>query len=242
MRVVWQPGVMGFDAEPIRISYRGVTSRPTEVDVILAPGESWTFGRSDSRDVVLNEADLGVSGRAGTIGAVGGIWVVTNDSTKRACYLERRGRPRATVAPGAQDVLAGDTTIVIAGDAYTYRIHTSTAAVRHSPGVRTATPPTFVPALHLKEQKAVAAMAWGYLQTGSRHDPNPMTYADAARLIGVSDGSIRKPVERLRARLGAVGIPDVDSDDSRRAIVEFCLTQQLVPQDMLDETATLRRS
>ena len=230
------------DESQVLIAYAGRTSRPSEVEVVLSPGDQWTFGRSSLCDLQLNDADFGVSRDQGKI-HFDGQWMLTTTSSKRACYLERSGRARQTVPPGEPIMLTGTVAVVVVGDVFTYRIGVSAGEVAVREPVREpgSEKSTFVPNLSEIEKWAIAAMAWGYLQDGGRHDPNPLTYAEAASLLDLPHGTVRKRVENFRVRLEDVGIPGVTAPDARRAVVEFCLTHKLIEPEIIDEVRAKRR-
>ena len=230
------------EAQVLRITYAGATSRPSELEVVLSPGDQWTFGRSSRCDLQLNDADFGVSRGQGKI-HFDGQWMLTTTSTKRACYVERSGRARQAVPPGESIMLAGTVAVIVMGDVFTYRIGVSVGEVAEREAVREpeSETSTFVPSLSESEKWAIAAMAWGYLQDGARHDPNPLTYAEAASLLDLSGKTVRNRVEHFRGRLDAVGIPGVTAPDARRAVVEFCLTHKLIEPEIIDEVRAKRR-
>jgi hypothetical protein len=223
------------------VRYAGATSQPAELEVELNPKAVWSFGRSRG-DLQLNPDDHGVSRDAGTIRFQGGLWVLKNESRKRAFAVECEGFPRRTVGPGGREVIQRSASLVVSGDVYTYeiRIDVSGSVEESERAHTTTTPTTFVPSLSLKEQRAVAAMGWGYLQRGRNRNPQPLTYREAGALLGVSEDSVRKRVERLRDRLVSCGVAGlIDQRDARRELVEFCLTHDLIDGQIVEHVRRL---
>jgi hypothetical protein len=202
---------------PARQRRSDVTHRPNAT-VSLDDGRNFSldmnapflFGRIDVEDVVgLDPHDTGLSRVAGRILYRGG-WLVMNDSASRPLLVEY---PRVvrhhTIAPGSTARLDGPAVIIVPGGILTHALRVTVPVERPAgPAIRRALAmhkPTDADPLHHADHLALVAIGEGYLRRWPRHDPNPRSYEDAARALGVSSTALRRRIERLREHLAHRG-------------------------------------
>jgi hypothetical protein len=177
--------------------------------------QPFVFGRSGcERTVGLDPGDMGISAEAGSIEFAMGLWWVLNRSQKRPLFLEPD--------PGSQPlrISAGDrvaitkpqTVVLVPGAVYTHRIdvrigdeYASSLRVATSPASGTITFGDIE--FSERDRDALSALFSGYLRPFPHWSPRPVSYEEAAALLGEpwTKVTVRKQVERLKERLARAG-------------------------------------
>jgi hypothetical protein len=176
----------------------------------------FVFGRCEKDRVVgLDPNDMGISAEAGSIEFEVGLWWVLNRSRKRPLFVEPSpGSPPQRVATGERVLLTKEQTVVLVpGAVFTHRIdvHIPAECVS-SLKVATATASGTITfgevALSERDLDALSALFSGYLRPFPFHDARPITYQEAAELLGAgwTRVTVRKQVERLKDRFARSGV------------------------------------
>jgi hypothetical protein len=191
---------------------------------ILVGGQSFTacasqpfvFGRADDGPVVgLDADDMGISAEAGSVEYELGLWWVLNRSRKRPVLIEPSpGSPTQTVGTGERVPLTKTHTVVLVpGVVYTHRIdvHIPAECVANLKVATSTTSGTITfgdVALSERDLDALSALFSGYLRAFPYRDPRPVSYQQAADLLGEgwSKVTVRKQVERLKERFTRSGL------------------------------------
>lgn len=204
-----------------------------EGPIPIRPDEPFTFGRSPSCDLTLDDTDRSISRVAGRIEYVGGFWTLFNTSSSRPLYLIGEVGLRRTIPTGGREVLPnGETRIVVVG----VRTHelvlavgdAAVAAADHIDLTRLDADRTTMPTITANERIALVAVAEGYLLPHPRHDPQPRTYNESADRLGLPVSTVRKRVENVRKKLIDAGVFQIEGADARAATVEFALAVRLI--------------
>jgi hypothetical protein len=190
-----------------------------EEQFVLDTGGRLAFGRLGGEGLVgLDPTDLGISRNAGHFALTETTCTLCNDSTKRSLFVEYPDVVRhLLVAPGRRLELDRTCTVLVPGDVYTHPIRVDIPAgvgppvtTPHDVASTTAEPPAFgeqpsdppSPDDHL----VLVALAEGYLLRWPRHDPHPKSYAEAAERLGVTEGGVRRRMDKMRD--GRIGTKD----------------------------------
>ena len=227
----------------------------TNVSVLIA-GQSYEaspecpvlFGRADDLGVVgLDPRDMGISARAGSIEYSFGVWWVINRSQTRRLFVESSpaSSPNRLECGGRHALTTRQPVVLVPGAIYTHRIDVCVpegfiAALRVDTPVTTGTMTFGELRLSERDREALVAVCCGYLRSFPRHDPHPLSYQDAADLLGApwTKVTVRKQVERIKERLARKGLfldgPHANHD----------LAQHLIDNGLLgiDDLARLDRS
>ena len=214
---------------------------------VLEAGEELTFGRDTRCDVVISDGDLGVSRVAGVIRHSEGVWWLVNLSATRALHvIDDTGYSiplpvtLANSSPTRRPVFAPGYTVLLAGEVWTYNF---TLATDHIPSTLTGPlPAQGQPTktgggvmLTDKRKEALVALVSGYLVPYPRYNPRPLSYAEAAAVAGLDQGStVRRRIEDLRKDLREIGVPGLnDGNDAPRRLAEWVLSTRMVtPADL----------
>lgn len=190
---------------------------------VLVGGEQFTatedrpfvFGRDDDVGVVgLDPNDMGISAEAGSIDSAWGLWWIVNRSRKRRLLIETSpGAPPHPLACGDRfAITTPQLTVLVPGAIYTHRLEvclppSAVEGLRVSSRASTGTMTADQVVLSGRDRTALAALFSGYLRPFPRRDPRPLSYQEAAELLGSpwSKVKVRKQVERLRERLARAG-------------------------------------
>jgi hypothetical protein len=212
---------------------------------VLRTSDTFTVGRWEGCSVTLDTADHGISRIAVTIGFEHGTWWVRNNSQRRELRIvdalgltsllpvARTGAPapKRAVDPAGMRV-------VVTGDIFSHEIRLTPADPElHSTtaGVASAQTETveYVLKLTIARRSALVAMMSGYLQPHPRYHPEPLTYPDAAKMLGLSTATVRKRIEAVRAQLVKHGVPGLEVPDARRPLAEWLLAHRHIgPADL----------
>jgi len=227
----------GREAAAVMVASVRVDGRPYDV----AEGERLVFGREENVGVVgLDPYDMGISGVAGSIECDRGRWTIVNRSQKRPLFIEipsESGRVKLTM--GRTHIVATSQTIVlIPGLVYTHRIdmvvpQASVNWNRPTAGMEEST----VVARGICSEAdldALTAIFSGFLASFPRRHPHPLTYRQAASLLGVSEAAVRKRIENLRLRLSRHGLADIGGDKALYDLADFVMDHGVIGPGDLD--------
>lgn len=207
----------------------------------VGPGETFSFGRADTDDGIhgLDEADMGISRLAGTISPIDRHWMITNRSQSIPLRLDVEGTGETLeLSPGHRHLVNGDgLVIIVTGLARMHRIDLVMDAQRAQ--AETTLQPSIdtqvrheLPTLEEAELDALAALFKGFLEQFPRRDCHPLTYSEAGLLLGLPGSTVRKRIERVRARLREHGIY-IDGSNARWDLARFVLAQGIIgPADL----------
>lgn len=211
-------------------------------DFPLVPGTTITFGRSADCTICLDEQDLAISRLAGRIEFDAGQWWLVNASTSRPLGVVDEFGLRSVLPPGRRTVLEGPTRILVDGVEHTHQLAVllpSYAADVQAP-VPSGEPTNIGESVFVNDadKAALVALFAGYLEDGTRYDPNPKSYAAAAARLGWPRTTLVKRIEYLRSRLSAAGVPNLTGWNALNNLAEYALTTGLIRREDL---AILRR-
>jgi hypothetical protein len=171
----------------------------------------FVFGRTSNGPIVgLDDGDMGISAEAGSIEFQMGLWWVLNRSRKRPLFLEPSpGSPPTKIDAGDRvPITKAKTVVLVPGAIYTHRIDiliSEEAVPRlHASETQTSGTITFGDVvLSDRDRQALTALFSGYLRPFPYRDPRPVSYQQAAELLGSpwTKVTVRKQVERLKERL-----------------------------------------
>jgi hypothetical protein len=193
-----------------------------EVEISVG-GENFTasvehpfvFGRSRCEHIVgLDPGDMGISAEAGSIQFELGLWWVLNRSQKRPLFLEPEpgSQPLRVSAGDRIAITKSQTVVLVPGAIYTHRIdvriddrYASALRVATSSGSGTITFGDVE--FSERDRDALSALFSGYLRPFPHWSPRPVSYEEAAALLGEpwTKVAVRKQVERLKDRLARAG-------------------------------------
>lgn len=211
-------------------------------DFPLDQGVAITFGRSPECTICLDEQDLAISRLAGRIEFDTGQWWLVNPSSSRPLGVVDEFGLRSVLPPGRRTVLEGPTRILIDGVEHTHQLaillpsYAAGAAVPVPDGEPTNIGESVF--VNDADKAALVALFAGYLEEGTRYDPNPKSYAAAAARLGWPRTTLVKRIEYLRSRLSAAGVPNLTGWNALNNLAEYALTTGLIRREDL---AILRR-
>lgn len=211
---------------------------------VIAPEQTFSFGRSESCDLCLDTLDRGISRLAGSFIFEHHTWWAVNLSESRALYIidsvglssplpvRQHGQQ-----PSRRVIEPQGTSVLVAGAVWTHELRCHVTASNHSavvehPSERAATV-TEMPSITDARKEVLVALVSGYLKPYPWHDPRPLTYAEIAKMVGLPRTTVTKRIEAVRAQLREHGVPGLDDDDARRPLAEWLLAMRLiVPTDL----------
>lgn len=201
----------------------------------LGPGDTLTFGRSDTCTVRLDPDDQAISRIAGAVELVGDVWFVANRSRSRQLAVVDRFGLRRVLGPGQRDPVEGRIRVIVDGANGSHELVLDGPPPAEPPELTTGRPTSAGEGVVVNEadRKALVALFAGYLQEGARYDPNPRSYAAAAARLGWPRTTLVKRIEYLRARLSNAGVPNLQGWNALNALAEYALTTALItPEDL----------
>lgn len=182
----------------------------------VSPERPFVFGRADRDGVVgLDPTDMGISAEAGSVEFSWNLWWVVNRSRKRRLFLESApgSSQQRLDCGGRHPVMVSHLAVLVPGAVYTHRIEVllpeeAVAALRVEMTSSSGTITVGEVALSERDRKALVALCCGYLRPFPRRDPHPLSYQDAAALLGPpwTNVRVRKQIERLKERLARAGL------------------------------------
>jgi hypothetical protein len=207
----------------------------------VTTGEAFTFGRSSTCTICLDDADRGISRLAGSVEHHSGSWWLHNRSTSRTLVAVDDMGIRSVVAPGRRIAVDGRLTVVVEGSARRHALEVRVGRADGSWPLGVGEPvsgelPTAARGevlINSLDRLALVALFSGYLEPFPRYDPHPRSYADAAALLGWPRTTLVKRIEHLRARLTAAGIPNLVGHDALDHLAEWSLTMRVLSRDDL---------
>lgn len=191
--------------------------------VVMISGEAFelsreapfVFGRAEADGVIgLHATDMGVSAEAGSVEWAWNMWWVVNRSGKRQLLLDGGGAgPAQRLGCGQRFAVAvTPLSILVPGEIFTYRLELmvpESELARDEPKEKTSgTLVTGRITLNERDRDALVALFSPYLEEYPRRQARPLTYRASAQLLGApwTELTVRKQVERVRARLSRIGI------------------------------------
>lgn len=201
-----------------------------------APGEEFTFGRAETCTVCLDPADIGISRVAGSVEFDGATWWVVNRSARRPLVVVDEFGFRSLVPPERRYAVEGRVRVVVDGTAGSHGLEVTgpSRPPRDDvsvPGERTAVGEGVL--ITAEDRAALVALFAGYLEDGSRYDPNPKSYNAAAARLGWPAPTVRKKIEYLRTRLDKAGVPNMTGWNALTNLAEYVLSNGTITKDDL---------
>lgn len=218
----------------------GVRVRAAGRLIPLSQGRSLSFGRDRTCDVCLDPADRGISRMAGIVEYKAGTWWVVNCSTKRTLHVVDDSRLAAPLPVNAAGwplsryaIGSLRTTVLVAGDLWTHEliVEADGFPCTDSSSKTPSDPRSTIsqaPTLTENRRAALAALASGYLRPYPDYDPRPLSYEEAAALLGIGRCQLRKRIEQIRTQLTDAGVVGLDPVDARRSLCEWSLAMRLI--------------
>ncbi|MGI8807825.1 MAG: helix-turn-helix transcriptional regulator [Acidimicrobiales bacterium] len=206
--------------------------------------EPFTFGRDTAICTVslgADPLDRGISRLAGSIGYGNGIWWIINRSSTRCLHVVDLETGMAVPLPVAREnwppprhpVDRHSLAVLVMGEILTHEI-----VVIASEGdlpvpddlPRPVDQSTTTERLSLTDNQRAACVALleGYLLRHPRYNPEPRTYEEAARRLGLPTSTVKKRIENVRRQLVNRGVPGLEGGDARRNLAEWLLSSRLI--------------
>jgi hypothetical protein len=210
-------------------------------DYVVAPGDSLTFGRSESCEVCLDPDDVGISRLAGSVECLEGVWFVTNRSTTRPLSAVDPVGFRSVLAPGRRIAVDDRLSIIVEGQIRRHELVVAATlgrpVVSPAPTADEVGAPTEMGgkvSYSADDRLALAALFSGYLQPFPRYDPRPRSYADAAAQLGWPRSTLVKRIEYIRVRLVRAGVPNLQGERAMEALAEHVIATRVLTRTDLD--------
>ncbi len=200
---------------------------------------TFTFGRDEGCDAVLDPDDTGISRLAGSLEREGEHWWLTNRSGSRPLGVIDELGLRTVLAPGRRTALEASVTVVVEGSRSEHALAVQVRRAGSHPEPTTPTPAGLPTAMgegvliNDADRLALVALFAGYLEEHPRHDPNPRSYAAAAARLGWPRTTVVKRIEYLRTRLDATGVPGMMGWNALNNLAEYVLTTGIITKDDL---------
>ncbi len=179
-------------------------------------GSPFVFGRADRESVTgLDPRDMGISAEAGSIEFQMGLWWVINRSRKRPILIEHSpGSSTVRLDAGERVPLTrAQTVVLVPGAIYTHRldVHIPEDAISPLQVITSQDSGTITlgeVVLSERDRDALSALLSGYLRAYPSRDPHPLSYQEAADLLGPpwNKVALRKQIERLKERFAKSGL------------------------------------
>jgi hypothetical protein len=184
----------------------------------LGPLDVFTFGRSATCTFCLDDTDRNISRRAGVISFSDPRWMLTNTSSKRPLRLtDRRSGTARQLMPGGVHVICEERlTVTVVGTknaSFAFDILGPSAGIGPAQAASSVggAPSTLgPPALTPRQRQDLSALFWEYRGPDGPAAPRPLTYAEAAVLLGDTAKALEHRVTHLRKRLLEAGYPRMD--------------------------------
>lgn len=184
----------------------------------LGPLDEFSFGRSESCTYCLDGTDRNISRRAGVISFSDPRWLLANTSSNRALHLtDRRSGTARQLLPGSVHMVCEERLTVsvfgtnmasFAFDVLSDPVSDWTAAPESAVGGAEST--LGPPVLTSRQREDLSALLWEYRGPNGPTTPKPLTYAEAAVLLGDTAKALEHRVTHLRKRLLEAGYPRMD--------------------------------
>ena len=210
----------------------------------VAPGESFTFGRSKKCSVILHAADRGLSRTAGSLQHRDGTWWVHNDSHACLLYVSGDRGFRADLPPGMRlplqqwhaklrltGGLGNYTLLVRLPDLDDEPEPRPLAAVRTDE--RLITSVRNRPRLTDSDRLILAARFEKYLTWRYPGVAAPCTAREAADRIGWGTHAVVKRCENIRERYARLGVPGLRGPRALEELAALLIsTGELTAEDL----------
>jgi hypothetical protein len=186
---------------------------PAATDVAAGPDEAAAMAPAPAI-IGLDPQDMGISARALAIEFDQDIWWLANLSAKRNLLLDPGyGTALITLRPGQRHAIAvSPLGILVPGAIFTHRLDVhvpETSLALRRPSELGASGTIAAEELHLttSDRAALAAVYSPLLRSWPRRGAHPLSYQEAAVLLGPAwtGTAVRKHVERVRQRLADAG-------------------------------------
>ncbi len=210
-------------------------------EFVVSDHDPLVFGRADATGVIgLDPNDMGISAVAGSVQRDKDLWWVLNLSHKRHLLLDEGagGAPHRLDCGQRHAVNVAHLSVLVPGIIYTHRIRvnvpvTELARVevaRRSSGTVTADDVW----LSERDRDAVVALFCGYLRPFPRQERSPLSYREAANLLGPpwTETSLRRQVDRLKERLVRSGLY-FEGAQAKVQLGEYLVDNGVIVQDDL---------
>lgn len=216
----------------------------TGVRRTLAPVDTLIFGRDPSCTISFGRGDRTISRRMGMVQCRDNVWFILNLSTKRSLYISDANgfaAPLPIASDGIPSIRAIDQprlTVRVAGADADFELLLLPAEYLSSVSLKPPTDPVSTYAHRRKltdnRREVLVAMARGYLRSGAYYDPNPLTYAEVAALLGMSQPTVMRRIQVVREQLIADGVLGLQVNDARRPLCEWLLSMRWIGPGDLD--------
>jgi len=217
----------------------------------LLPGSAFTFGRDRgicTLGLGNDPLDRGISRLAGSIIHENSVWWIVNRSTTRSLHVVDVETGIAVPLPVAREnwpaarhaIDRPRMTVLVTGEVLTHALSVlaSGDALPAADALPTPIDPVrtkhLLPHLTAKQREGLVAMVEGYLVRFPQYHPEPRTYEEAARRLGLPPTTVRKRIENIRHLLVEAGVPGLEGGDARRNLSEWLLSNRLITADDLD--------
>jgi hypothetical protein len=173
--------------------------------------EPLVFGRADDEAVVgLDPTDMGISAIAGSVEWAWGTWWVVNRSGKRRLLLDDGGggAPQRLECGQRFAISVPRLNVLVPGAIRTHRLEVVVPEdqLARFEGERPSSGTVTASAVRLsdKDKDVLVALFSRYLEDFPRRSARPLTYQEAADLLGPpwTKVTVRKQIERLKERMG----------------------------------------
>jgi hypothetical protein len=194
---------------PLLFGRADVRPKPAVGQAPLSPGQPVI-----PTVIGLDPQDMGISGRALAVEFDRGLWWLANLSAKRNLLLDSGfGSAMITLRPGQRHAIAvSPLGVLVPGAIFTHRldIHVPDEGLAlRRPSELGGSGTVTTEDLHLtdSDRQALAAVFSPLLRTWPRRGAHPLSYQEAADLLGAgwTGTSVRKHLERVRQRLADSG-------------------------------------
>lgn len=233
---------------------RGATLPPGGAGAIIGgeefdipPDRAFVFGRADADGVVgLDANDMGISAVAGSVRYESNVWWVVNLSHKRPLLLDEGpgNTPQRLDCGQRHAINVAPLSVLVPGAIFTHRIQVvlpdgqlaCVQPVRESSGTLTSDDMQ----LTVDDRRALTATYCNYLRPFPFRDWTPLTYQEAADLLGTpkaqgkkwSKSKVRKQIERIRERLARAGVY-FDGPQAKSHLGEYLVDNGIIgPEDL----------
>jgi class 3 adenylate cyclase len=205
----------------------------------VSPGRQLVFGRASAPGVLgLDGDDMGISATAGSIEWEWGVWWIVNRSRKRPLLLDTgSGSPHRLDCGQRFAITAPRITVLVAGAIFTHRLDVTVPDAdlnRDQELTGSGTLPVDNLQLTERDKQVLTALFSGYLEDFPRRWARPLSYRQAAELLGApwSPVTVRKQVERVKERAKRLGLY-FDGAHANHDLADYLIGNSLlVPSDL----------
>ena len=205
----------------------------------LTDNDRFDFGRASTDDGIfgLDPQDMGISRLAGSVHKVDTLWVLTNRSGSVPLHLDVDASGQFhTLPPGQRHLINDAVVIVVKGLRRMHRIDVLVAG--DTAAVATVRPQIDTQVVGATvtftegELDCLTAVYRGFLEEFPRRDCVPLTYNEAGLLLDLPGSTVRKRIEKVRAKLADQGVY-VEGPNARWELATFVLDAGMITPDDL---------